>query len=288
MGFFNKNKNKDEVSSNGPAAPVAPGMPSAPVAPGMPSAPAAPGFGAPKAPGMPAAPAAPGFGAPKAPGMPSAPAAPGFGAPKAPGIPSAPSAPGFGAPKAPGIPSAPSAPGFGAPGMPSAPGFGAPSTPNFGSPMTTTSENRSSNYAAMPTSASSEFNGNVSLNNILATKKGFAQPKSLFKAKRVSYDELCNELSFEYFDAMLNTNLIENKNVILKVKKYLVFALTNVKDLPENERDVLLNATLRFVDFLKAVVYYPENEKINEEIAAYIPILKDIAFAFRGFLLKNR
>ena len=291
---------RDNNSAPGAMPPPPPGAPRPPMAPG--STPTAPMAGAPRPP-MPTPPGAP--RPPMAPGL--APTAPMAGAPRPPmptppGAPRPPMAPGS-TPTAPLSPSpSPAAPaGFGvAPRpmgptpSPSTPSFGSPSGPSFGgysSPtMSGPSMSNGMGMANRGTEVSmSDMASNVSLDTFLGAKKGYKPVRSAISGSRVSYEQYCAELTFEYFDSILRgQNLLERKTDIVKIKKNLVFALSNTKDLPDRQRDILYNAAIKFVDFLKAVVYYPEKGVINDEIVAYMPILKDAAHAFRGFLLKNR
>lgn len=132
-------------------------------------------------------------------------------------------------------------------------------------------------------------NKSHSLNNWLSQNVSeFIPCKSLYENKKVSYDTFLKELNYDLFDLILKTNLLKTKPIVTKIKKQLIYVLVSTKDLPDLERDLVFNTTLRFVDFLKTVVYYPETEKINEEVIAYLPILKEVAIAFKNFLMKNR
>ena len=171
--------------------------------------------------------------------------------------------------------------------------FGSPSGPSFGgysAPPSGPTFSGGMGMANRGTEVSmGDMASNVSLDTFLGAKKGYKPVRSAISGSRVSYEQYCAELTFEYFDSILRgQNLLERKTDIVKIKKNLVFALSNTKDLPDRQRDILYNAAIKFVDFLKAVVYYPEKGIINDESVAYMPILKDAAHAFRGFLLKNR
>lgn len=132
-------------------------------------------------------------------------------------------------------------------------------------------------------------NKSNSINNWLAKNiNEFIPCKSVYDSKKVSYDTFLMELNYDLFDLILKTNLLKTKSVVNKIKKQLVYILVSTKDLPDLERDLIFNTTLRFIDFLKTVVYYPETDKINEEVIAYLPILKETAIAFKTFLTKNR
>ena len=287
--------------ASGPTPPVGaprPPMPGSPVPPGAPRPPMASGPtpppGAPRPP-MPGSPVPPGAPRPPMPAgaMPPAPGAP--RPPMASNIPASsmgpkPLAPSFG-PSGP-RPASPlnatnAAPGFNGPKSPmsSGPSFGPtnganPPRPisNFGSP--------SANSFSTP---SPSHSGSTNLDGILMSKKGYVAPRSIRAGGRVTYDEFCNEITYDFLDNLLKSqNLLEHKSLITKIKKTLIFALKNTKDLPDAEREILFTATLRFVDFLKGVVYYPEKDVMNEDVITYIPFLKDTAYAFRSFLLKNR
>ena len=269
---------RDNNSAPGAMPPPPPGAPRPPMAPG--SAPTAPMAGAPRPPmptppGAPRPPMAPGS-APTAPLSPSpSPAAP-AGSPAAPA--------GFGvAPRPMGPTPSPSTPSF---GSPSGPSFGGYSSPTMSGPSMSSGMGMANRGTEV---SMSDMASNVSLDTFLGAKKGYKPVRSAISGSRVSYEQYCAELTFEYFDSILRgQNLLERKTDIVKIKKNLVFALSNTKDLPDRQRDILYNAAIKFVDFLKAVVYYPEKGVINDEIVAYMPILKDAAHAFRGFLLKNR
>ncbi len=145
-------------------------------------------------------------------------------------------------------------------------------------------------YVIFPSSPITEIqNKNHSLNAWLVKNvTEFIPCKSIYDNKKVSYDTFLMELNYDLFDLLLKTNLLKTKSVVNKIKKQLCYILVSTKDLPDLERDLVFNTTLRFVDFLKTVVYYPETEKINDEVVAYLPILKETAIAFKNFLVKNR
>lgn len=128
----------------------------------------------------------------------------------------------------------------------------------------------------------------TNINKWLNENADFIPCKSVFGNKKISYDLFLAELSYDLFDLVLKTNLLKSKPIITKIKKQLTFILISVKQLPDLDRDLIFNTTLRFVDFLKTVIYYPEVEKMDDEVIAYLPILKETAMAFKSFLLKNR
>ncbi len=194
----------------------------------------------------------------------------------------------------PSAPKPPMAPGS----MPPPPPGGAPKpmnepTPSFGAPSVAkpmpynTTMSNPTPFRMEPMSAMN--GGSTNLDEILSSKKGYSMPKSIHNNGKVSYDQFCRELSYDFLDSLLKSpNIINEKSLISRIKKTLIFALTNTKDLPDNERELLYATTIRFVDFLKGVVYYPDKEIINEDVVTYLPFLKDTAQAFRSFLMKNR
>lgn len=145
-------------------------------------------------------------------------------------------------------------------------------------------------YVIFPTTPIAPIeNKSHSINTWLANNvKEFVTCKSIYDGKKISYDTFLMELSYDLFDLILKTNLLKTKSVVSKIKKQLVYILVSTKELPDLERDLVFNTTLRFIDFLKTVVYYPDTDKINEEVIAYLPILKETAIAFKTFLVKNR
>ena len=218
------------------------------------------------------------------PGAPKPPMGPNMAPP--PGAPRPPMGPGVG-PQAAIGPKPPMGPGT-PPGAPKPFGFGPqpmskpPVASGFGPSAPTPQPSFS-----MP---ESNFGSSVTnLDGILVSKKGYVAPRSIRAGGKCTYDEFCSELTYDFLDNLLKSqNMMEHKQLINKIKKTLIFALTNTKDLPEGEREILFTATIRFIDFLKGVVYYPEKDVMNEDVITYIPFLKDTAYAFRSFLLKNR
>ena len=268
MGLFSK-KDKQNNMPQASQPQATPGAPRSPMGPNM-----APPPGAPRPPMGPNM--APPPGAPRPPMGPGTP----------PGAPKPPMGPNMASPS-PNAPRPPMGPGT-PPGAPKPFGFGPqpmskpPVAGGFGPSAPTPQPSFS-----MP---ESNFGSSVTnLDGILVSKKGYVAPRSIRAGGKCTYDEFCSELTYDFLDNLLKSqNMMEHKQLINKIKKTLIFALTNTKDLPEGEREILFTATIRFIDFLKGVVYYPEKDVMNEDVITYIPFLKDTAYAFRSFLLKNR
>ncbi len=145
-------------------------------------------------------------------------------------------------------------------------------------------------YIIFPKEPFQEVSSGSSSINVWLTQNtnNFVPCKSVYDNRKVTYDKFLAELTYDLFDLILKTNLLKTKAVVNKIKKQLVYILVSTKDLPDIDRDLIFNTTLRVIDFLKTVVYYPETDKINEEVIVYLPMLKEIAMAFKSFLSKNR
>ncbi len=261
MAWFSKKDKNEEVKTNSNATMVKPSAPKPPVAPGsMPPPPGAP---------RPMNGPTPTFGAPSVVKPPVAPGSmpPPPGAPRPMNGPT----PTFGAPSV-------AKPPMSAPGSMFSPQG---TTPGVARPMPYNT--------TMEASSFSMNSDSTNLDGILSSKKGYSAPKSIHNNGKISYDQFCRELSYDFLDSLLKSpSIVDEKSLISRIKKTLIFALVNTKDLPDGERELLYATAIRFVDFLKGVVYYPEKEVINDDVITFLPFLKDTAQAFRSFLMKNR
>lgn len=135
-----------------------------------------------------------------------------------------------------------------------------------------------------------DYNGNhIYINGLLISVPNFKQPNSLKTNSPVTYDLYLEEFSDKFFKKIAkHVSDEETKKTFKEINESFAFALNNLVDIPSSLRDYFFEIVTKYIDVLKITVSFPETTTVNENIAYYLPLLKEISLASKNFLLNNK